>query len=342
MTKFLHLRVVLIVSLAFTVQIASAIISRVNNTFATDKMHNLFASLQEAHDAAAGTGSDTLLVEGSTKEYVSLNCTKKLVIIGTGYFLTQNTGQASGLSSVVETINFQPGSEGSEIIGLAFSSETSGYAPQIFASGIAIIRCYLTNGIFIDASITSMIVLQNYFPGNAISVESSAYAFSGVILNNNFITVLLITQSQSSPRIFASVDHNIFIQGVTISTASFRSNIIAGNYTATITSNAVQNNLTLGTQLASIPTNQSYQSAGALFVGLAAANNSPDGQYKILPASAFAKAGYNGEEPGIFGGTEPYVLSGIPPIPSIYELQADAVANKTNGLNVTIKARANQ
>ncbi|TSJ36607.1 hypothetical protein FO440_22535 [Mucilaginibacter corticis] len=313
---------------------------RVNNTLATDKTKNIFATLQEAHDAAAG--GDTLLVEGTIKPYALLNCSKPLVIIGTGFFLTQNGGQANALSAVVNQINFNSGSEGSAIIGLLFLNTNSNNCPYVAVDGISIIRCYLANGILITGNITSLIVIQNYITG-PINVYNSNLTLSGAILKNNIIdNGINVSSSPTVPRVFAIVEHNIFTNVVTLSTSSFRSNILTSTAVPTITSSAIQNNLTLGTQFNSIATNQSYGSSDKLFVGVSASNNSPDGQYKIVAGSAFAKAGYNGEEPGVFGSAAPYVLSGIPPIPSVYELQADAVASKADGLNVTIKARANQ
>ena len=80
--------------------------------------------------------------------------------------------------------------------------------------------------------------------------------------------------------------------------------------------------------------------AGNLFVG--ATGNSPDGQYKLKSASPYLTAGYNGTQPGVFGGTQAYVLSGLPPVPSIYEFTADAFGSKQNGLSINIKVKANQ
>ncbi len=344
MRNLTTLKLFLAILFICTAHLAIATISRVNNTLATDKTKKIYASLQAAHDDAGTTGTDTLLVEGTSKEYTELNCSKKLVIIGTGYFLNQNVGQASGLSSTVQAINFKAGSEGSVIIGLTFSNNSNNFAPHIFVSGIAIIRCYIPNTIFIESSINSLVVLQNYITVSAITTVLTSVSFSGVIVKNNVIQNLSVSSSASSPCIFSTVEHNIFTSSISITAGSFRSNIITSQYaTVNVNTNAFQNNLAPFAKITTVPTNQNYVKDANLFVGKTAANNnSDDASYKILPGSAFAKAGYNNEEPGIFGGSEPYVLSGIPPIPSIYELQSDAVANKTDGLNVTIKARANQ
>lgn len=333
------LKLLFLALIFFKSKLVIAATVRVNNTLTTDKNNKIYATLQEAHDNSAA--GDSLLVEGTVKTYADLNCTKRLVIIGTGYFLTKNPGQASSVSSTVQNINFRAGSEGSVIIGLLFSSDLTSYSPHVYVSGISIIRCYLTNGINIESSINSMIVLQNYIEKYGISVSLTSYSFSGAILKNNiFNSTLSINRYTNIPRIFAVVEHNIFLSNVMIDATSFRSNIIASaSATVDVSSAAIQNNLTAGTQLSTSTGTQAYQ--GSVFVGLTGANNSPDGQYKLKSDSQYLTSGYNNEQPGVFGGTEPYVLSGIPPIPTIYELQADAVANKQDGLNVTIKARAN-
>ena len=342
------LKLLFLAVLFFTSMPLMATTLRINNNLTTDKTNRIYASLQEANDDVATKAGDTLLVDGSIKIHANFNCSKKLIIIGPGYLLTQNVGQASTVPATTQSINFLAGSEGSVIIGLTFSSYDPNYAPHVFVNSISIIRCYLTNGLYISASISNMIVIQNYFLSNgltAIRVSDINNSFSGITLKNNIFNgdLYIVRASSYIKAIFSNVEHNIFLGNIQIESSTFRSNIIASTTsTLDIISPSIQNNITLGTQLSAYATNQSYKDNTQLFVGLTAANNkSPDGQYKLIAGNAFATAGYNNEEPGIFGGTEPYVLSGIPTIPTIYELQADAVANKQDGLNVTIKARAN-
>ena len=75
---------------------------------------------------------------------------------------------------------------------------------------------------------------------------------------------------------------------------------------------------------------------GPLFAG----GDSPDGKYQLIddPANLALTAGIFDDECGMFGGLTPYKLSGIPPIPTIYELNVPAVGNT---LPVQVKARSN-
>jgi hypothetical protein len=336
------LRAFVLAALVTTAAMATTV--RVNNTLPTDKTRKIYASLQEAHDDDTNVmAGDTLLVEGTSKEYGKLTCTKKLAIIGPGYFLTENPqSQANSLSARVQDINFNTGSEGSVIIGLFFSSGQTYYYPAVGVDGIAIIRCYLTNGVRITSSISSLVILQNYIERYGVIVQQTYYSFGGVILNNNIIASdITIDQYPNYPRIFTTVENNVFLEDVKLSTNSFRSNIIVKKMaTVNVTSGGVQNNLVSNSQLPATNGNQTYNET-ALFVGLAGAGNSPDGQYKLKTDSPYKTAGFNGAEPGAFGGNEPYVLSGIPAIPTIYDLQGDAVGSKQNGLKITIKARTN-
>ncbi len=318
---------------------------RVNNNVESDPAKGIYSSLQECHDDARVQPGDVILVEGSTKLYEGLTCTKRLTIMGTGYFLTENQQtSANGLPARVGAIKLEPGAEGTTLIGLYFDSALSSYAPTITIDDVVIMRCYLTSGILINNSINSLVIIQNFFSGNSapIRIGLSSHALTGVIVKNNYFNAGFNILTPNAPRVFANVENNIFRGVVQLHATSFRNNIlISQNNTVNITSPVIEYNLTDGTQLSAWPNNQTFQESN-LFVGeLPGIENSPDGRYRIKPGSSYLTAGYQGSEPGIFGGNEPYVLSGLPPVPTIYELRTDAVASKEDGLKVNIKAKIN-
>lgn len=70
-------------------------------------------------------------------------------------------------------------------------------------------------------------------------------------------------------------------------------------------------------------------------------SGSTDGKWQLSASSIFKGVGFGGADCGIFGGAEPYVLSGIPPIPTIYSLTAPAVGEKNTGLPIQIKVKSN-
>jgi hypothetical protein len=71
-----------------------------------------------------------------------------------------------------------------------------------------------------------------------------------------------------------------------------------------------------------------------LFVG----GGSPDGKWQIQPSSSVPIK----DKCGIFTGPDPYILSGIPAIPTIYYLDVPLIGTQKEGINVTIKVKSNK
>lgn len=315
-------------------------ILRVNNQQTTNQTQKIFSSLQEAHDL--GKAGDTLMVEGSPINYSGATFTKRLILIGTGYFLdeNQNTQANQLLSQIGGTINLNAGSEGTFLIGLVFSTAFNS-RPSVAVNDITIMRClFLTYPIILTGNRQNIKILQNYFEEDAL-ITGFGTTFSNVVFNNNLVRRTLRPGSIAQ-LVFSEVNNNIFIglnsnNPLNLRTSSFRSNIIASNAILTISSNTIQNNLVLGEQLSGNG-NQTY-AATQLFVG--PTDNSTDGQYRLKADSPYLTAGYQDTQPGIFGGNLPYILSGLPPIPSIFDFSADTFGSKQNGLTIQIKAKSN-
>lgn len=317
-------------------------IFRINSSLATAAAQKIYKTLQEANNSSAVINGDTLMVEASAIEYADVTFTKRLVIIGPGYFLAENPQtQANPVQAVVRTMTMNAGSSGSVLMGLTFSNGYSGYRPNISVNNVVVMRCYLPNPVYFGGSVENIQILQNFFVTTAIEVGYYAYTFTGVVLRNNFISGQVSIPSENLyQRVFAAVENNIFSGNVALTTSFFRSNIVVTpTATVNVSSVNIQNNLVSNSQLPAANGNQTYDPAN-LFVGTT--GNSMDGRYKLKPSSPYLTAGYNNTEPGIFGGTMAYVLSGLPPIPSIYQFTADGFANKQTGLPVNIKVKANQ
>ena len=52
--------------------------------------------------------------------------------------------------------------------------------------------------------------------------------------------------------------------------------------------------------------------------------------------------GVSGADCGAFGGPAPYVLSGVPNLPHIYEADVPASATSDSGLQVSIKVKSGE
>ncbi|MFT3681500.1 MAG: hypothetical protein QM791_14600 [Ferruginibacter sp.] len=321
----------------------SANIFRVNNALSTDPTQKIYNTILEANNAATVAAGDTLMIEGSTTNYGNTTLSKRLVLFGPGYFLTANPQtQASPLQAVLYNLTLGSAASGTVIAGLSFHPASGSYTPYINnASNIVIMRCYLPSPVVIIGTVSNVQIIQNYFVGTALDINSTAYTFNNISLKNNYIgAALSIASADTYQRIFSSVENNIFNGNVALTATIFRSNIIVPTTaTVTISSGSIENNLVSNGQLPTSNGNQTYVAAN-LFAG--AAGNSTDGQYKLKAGSPYLAAGYNGIQPGIFGGTTAYVLSGQPPVPAIYQFTADGFVNKQDGLPINIKVKANQ
>jgi hypothetical protein len=69
-----------------------------------------------------------------------------------------------------------------------------------------------------------------------------------------------------------------------------------------------------------------------------ATGNSTDGQWQLKANSPALGAGENGVDCGMFGGSTPYILSGMPNIPAIYYLNTPMVPSDV--IDVAIKAKS--
>ena len=62
--------------------------------------------------------------------------------------------------------------------------------------------------------------------------------------------------------------------------------------------------------------------------------------FLLAPNSPAIGAGTGGTDCGIFGGSVPFVLGGIPPIPWVHQLNVNAAGTQGGGVDVNVKVRA--
>jgi hypothetical protein len=327
---------------------ASAKIWRVNNNAGINAD---FTTLQAAHNGAAS--GDTIYVEGSANNYGGLTCTKKLHIIGTGYFLDENQNlQANALVSRVGTISFSAGSSGSVVEGLSFE----GSQVYIHASNIVIRRNHFgswngstpdwyTGSVNFQTNVTNILITQNF----AVSISSNSTTSTGILITNNYISAPAAYGEAwtghclyLSANTIAIVKNNIFRRARVEAYNSNLSNNIMYNGTFSGTGNLTSNNIANGTQFGSANGNQENVSMAAVFE----LTGSSDARWKLKAGSPAIGAGYGSTsgapvDCGMFGGNTPYVLSGIPPIPSIYYFANQPVGSNSDPIDVQIKVRSN-
>jgi hypothetical protein len=350
---------IIIVLLSFTKQ-ADAKIWRINNaanatngsnyggTAAYPVFQQLFGT---ASNSANGSNlvitGDTVHLEGSSLTYAGGSLSKKIVIIGQGYFLNSNPYVSTNiLSTVLASIHFITGSTGSQLIGVNVGDNNNGGGIDISVSDLLIQRCRIEYDISIDANMTDIRIVQNFFSRvsatTALSINAAGSPID-LIFNNNIVLGTLIlpvgfTVLECKNNVFAgpSIAANPSIR---MNVGSFQNNILT-NPAATVNINGGTNlNVAFNTgssatQFGTLNNNVVIADMTTLFV----ASGTSDGKYQLKPASDL---GADGTERGAFGGISTvsrYTLSGLAPIPVIYDIATSGVADAT-GLPVTIKAR---
>lgn len=318
-----------------------------------------FSTLQAAHDSA--TNGDTIHIEGSPNSYGSFTFNKKLVLLGTGYFLDENAGSQALLhTSKLDHINFYVGSAGSVVMGIDFR----GYDINVYAHDIVIKRNKFSspNGNTIDywqgavhlryqsnngnIPVSNVIVTQNY--GLQIYVHNPS---NGILISNNFIgypghggdntTGIALDMHGNA---VALIQNNIFRRGLVRTYNSNLSNNIMYRGQFAGTGNLISNNLANASQFGTTNGNQENIDMTTVFVG-SGAGVSTDGQWKLKSGSPAIGAGYgstsgNSIDAGMYGGQTPYLLAGLPPIPTIYFFENQPVGSNSDPIDVTVKVKS--
>jgi hypothetical protein len=323
---------------------SNAKVWRINSTPGTSPD---FISCQAALSSASVVNGDTLHIEGSATAYSGFILDKRLVIIGTGYFISgtdANTGlQASPYSSHFDggVIAFDSSSSGSVLMGL--ENIYMGVGPNLGSAtdNITVTRCYLTN-------------LTSYY---AITPNTmmEGWKINKCWVNNFGLSSLVIRNWEFTNNLIATMDvanngnlnnlvrNNVIRGGINLFSAYFSNNIITGTTFATVNV-TIKNNISTGTNLPAGNGNINGSTDAALFQGLA--GNTNDGQWRLKPGSPAIGAGETiaGITPdcGAFGTADPYRLSGIPAIPTIYSLTVPAsVPSNANTMPITISTKSN-
>ena len=338
----------------------------------TQTIHRVTTGMNLQTEITNAPSGDIYYVDGGVVN-TNLDIDKKVTIFGTGYFLSNN--QASPGVSQVGHIRFKPGSDGSYITGMQTLSI------NISANNIIVQRCYTTNddcpirlgytglgnsGGAWSGTANNCILIQNYASRLEIINQSApnATANNFVVKGNIFYTHGFHLEGNLS----GEISNNTFNADIANEKHfhSFLSSV-GGNYQCKVMPIIFKNNifpkiLQQICQINSYPTtifnnnvftqnftnlpssNVINADANALFVGYPTNPNNaltPDARCQLASNSAAKGAGEGGTDAGAFGGDTPYVLSGIPIIPNIYQLTVPLQVPQGGTLNVQIKAKTN-
>ncbi len=338
---------------------SSATIWRVNNNSGVAAN---FTTIQAAHNSASVMDGDTLHLESSATSYGALTCSKRLVILGPGYFLNENPNtQAVTVTATVSTFTINVGSQGTIIMGLDF--EAAGL--NIYCHDIVVRRCKFSNpnGSNQDYSMGAVNVYYLSNSGGAIAANNIIisenyglnvqinYPSTGILITNNWLARHSYEgEGTASPVLgqhanaITLVQNNIFRRGrINANNSNFTNNIMyVGSFAGV--GNLISNNLANASQFGNTSGNQENVVMTDVFVGLGP-GISTDGQWALKVGSPAIGAGYgstpsNRIDAGIYSGQTPYVLAGLPPIPAVYFFQNQPVGSNTDPIDVQIKVKS--
>ncbi len=270
---------------------------------------------------------------------------KPLKFIGFGHTLDKNKNlQAVTTSDIYPvSLTFNSGSGGSIVTGLYCG------IVQIGTSNVIVTRTRFSSYLQLNnSSALSNITITDciIYTGSSAIIESSSFAISNLYIANN----ILYGQNNlpNSTGIFANnyignytnpvlnsfiIRNNIFYNVYPAANSnSFAYNLFSGNFSGNVSGTGNVFNVNLANT----------------FVNWNSGSITVDTQLVLKPSSPALGAGKNNAnnatDCGIFGGEagEEYIISGIPPVPSIYQLTAPSQTATGSTYNITVGIRSNK
>ncbi|SOE23844.1 hypothetical protein SAMN06298216_4222 [Spirosomataceae bacterium TFI 002] len=329
----------------------------------------------DAEITAGAVGDTYILGPGSYAGNTII--TKRVTLIGPGYF---NSSGPTGEASILGTISVNTGAENSLITGLSFVNNvhlaasdiifqrnkiTSQYfyfgyntaGQQPATNGMVVKENYIatTGGLYFYGQPTTNFLFQNNIVQGDMVLSSMNNASTGSFINNVFGAGSIASQGDG----FA-VPGNASGLGLEFVNNIFAKTLLTNSNNLFASANYVPNvfkyNVLLNTSASfagiTPPTNNSFgNTLSNIFAGFPtnAAGLAFDEQYILSPSSPAKNFGrlspYTSTDPttdaGAFGNSSPYLNSGTPIGPSIYQLTIPNVAATNSVVPVTIKAKSN-
>lgn len=315
-------------------------------------------TLQQVNDNALVASGDTLHLEQSPTTYGACIFTKRLIVIGAGYFLSQNPNTQVNTSygtKVGDLTFYNAASASSFVYGCEVGNVNMG------VSNLTVARCYFNTSACLIGNITTgnidgMSLRQCVITGSlggVFCVRNNTG--TGVVTNMNIYGNIINPASYGiglDSRVSGICKNNvIYLAYNPLQLQSFYvvNNLTysAQGYQNTFTNCNIEYNA--GTQASHFVTgvlgSGSTFGAGNTTKTLAQmaflAGASTDGYFQLGAATTVAGIGKDGNDLGAFAGDYPYKLSGIAPVPNIYALTIAPITAGATTISVTVTAKGN-
>ncbi len=345
---------ILVILLLFSWTLNAQTIFRVNNLPGVTGV-NVYTTIQDAHDAASD--GDIIYVEPSLNSYGSLTCTKRLTILGNGYYLDSNATKNYSLrSSILHDIVLNDGSDNSSLKGLTFNSLTGNSV-----DGIIMKRCYgnliSLIGVSTVENCSNWIVSQSRL---SIIYGDITYKPTNCVFSNNIFSQYIIYTGTN-----CLIENNTFFYGGQFQgldgTDIFNNIFLVSDCDACIqspfiihtTGARIENNIIVTRNTGTGNISQLVLPSGDGNVNGAAYEDcfkvsdpfngdiSNDNHVTLSNSSPAKGIGKNGTDAGAFGGVNPYVLAGQIPYPIITDFKSTGAGNASVPLQIDITVKGN-
>ncbi|MGK0237760.1 MAG: hypothetical protein ACI92G_001222 [Candidatus Pelagisphaera sp.] len=285
----------------------------------------MYTSLATA--IAAASPGDTLLIAGSPNHYGDHHLYKPLHFVGVGYFLTSNNIPGLSKNATNVHLRFKKDNSLGDSSGSS-STGTSGLIESVAGvTGIVIDKCQSPSWNWDFYGSTTVTRSYNQ---HAVQFRTSNSSISNSVIGNLQLHVSNLSAT------------NCVVRGT------------LGAATGTNVTNTIFT-ITSGASLSSNPTYTFCLNIGASL--LPAGNGNING--KLLPevltaigsvnedryfqlneGSAAAGTGLSGDDMGVFGGSNPYVLGGVPGIPRMTRFNGPETATGLSVVTIEVEAEA--
>lgn len=309
----------------------------------------MFTTLQAAYNAARD--GDTIMVAGSPSTYANgFACYKRINFIGPGHRLAEN-GIPGVIKDAATIINLSINSD--SVLGDSSGSTFSGLVlqqPLVSGNGnkvptvLLFDRCNVsalytynnksTQFIFTRCGLSFGQTSANEFTGGGSVIRNSI--ISGIKINSDDVTLsnCIIRGRCDTQKTTASISNSIIISG-TATHSSF-----ASAFKGSVTHSIAVGDSTVPEERRSFLPSGGGNLNGFNRADVFIPSGTGDGQWELKDESPAIGTGYAGTDMGIFGGGNPYVLSGVPPLPRITRLVVPASATEATGLRFEVDAKA--
>ena len=297
-----------------------------------------------------------LIVEGSALKYdlaSPYTIDFPVTMYGTGFFLDENPEtQANPNPSHIEDLIFAPGSEGSKVGGLSIDNLT------VDANTVSATKNYIQSSLIVSAD--NVTISKSFIEGSNAGELVRIVGASNLIFMNNLVHntdpaglgnlvmsggsngVILYNSFWGDPD---NILLNATVQGNWFSGSEFDLTTTSSNLT--VSDNAMDEAMTFLNTAAGGNDPLYIAIPDSVFCLYAAPAESSDGQYGTnigFDGSTNPIYDYGGNETthGMYGGIDPYLLSGMPRIPSIYSYVGNASGTSGSGTSSQVGTKTHK